>query len=353
MKKITLLSLVLLFSFRGIAQNNDSGNYKNWIVDYTQARSSFAGVKLDKLELNSKYTIAHMSFQNRHFVTQHIEACNTFHIRSNGKKIATFIKAENIPTRNIDQIGFSCADEKTSMKIPPGMFVRFRIYFTRIPEYLNVIDIIEYDGFRECEFDIFNLNISRKEPLLSSNYSTATAKPKSVLPKKSLVQPNTKIVKLNSKKSPSKKSKKPQPSNSDEPLITSKSVVEPKEKLTEPLIPAVKLPEQREVSVRKDYFLKIRMIQIEVWDNDQEDGDKASLMLNKRWVLKGVTVTKSKKKIEIPLQMGENILTFHADNLGTAPPNTAAIKFFDGLEEQTIVLNSDMDKSEAIRLIRN
>lgn len=353
MKNIIFLTISLFFTLKGISQNDNAGNYKNWIVDYTQARSSFAGIKLDKLELNSKYTIAHMSFQNRHFSEQRIEACNTFHIRSNGKQIATFIKAENIPTRYVDKTGFSCADENTAMKIPPGMFVRFRIYFTRIPEYLNTIDIIEYDGFKECEFDIFNLNISRKEPLPTSSSPIVTTKPKPIVPKKILVLPPDKIATVTNKKLPSNKPKKTVPSNSKDRVIASKSVKEPEPKVEEPLLPTVKTPEQREIVVKKDYLLKIRMIQIEVWDNDQEDGDKVSIMLNKRWVLKGIAVTKNRRKIEIPLQLGENILTFHADNLGTAPPNTAALKFFDGQEEQTIILNSDMDNSEAIRIIRN
>lgn len=352
MKNIIFLTVSLFFTLKGISQNDNAGNYKNWIVDYTQVRSSFAGVKLDKLELNSKYTVAHMSFQNRSFSQQRIEACNTFHIRSKGKQIATFVKAENIPTRYVDKTGFSCADENTAMKIPPGMFVRFRVYFTRIPEYLNTIDIIEYDGFKECEFDIFNLNISRKEPLPASQ-PLVMAKPKPTMPKK-IVPPS---VADNPQKPITQRPKiaKPQPKpqpKKDEPLIASKSIPPPlKEEMK---IPSPKEDiETREVSVRKEYQVKSKVLHLELWDNDKEDGDQVSIMLNKRWVVKGIAVTKNKKKFEFPLQLGENVLTFHADNLGTAPPNTAAIKFFDGSEEQTIVLNSDMGKSEAIRVIRN
>ena len=141
MKKFFFLTLTCFFTFVAFAQKQNKDDYKNWIVDYTKSHSSLEGVLLDKLELNDQYTIAHMSFHNWGFGIQMIEACNTFHIRANKKIIATFIKAENIPTRRIDKTGFTCADEETSMKIKPGQFVRFRIYFTRIPEYLNTIDI--------------------------------------------------------------------------------------------------------------------------------------------------------------------------------------------------------------------
>jgi hypothetical protein len=362
MKKNILLALSLIFSTIHFAQNTP--DYKNWIVDFTKSRSSYYGVQLDRLELNEKYTVAHFSFYNLDFSTQQIEACNSFHIRSKGKKIASFVKAENIPTRYVDKTGFSCADFETAMKIRPGQFVRFRVYFTRIPEYLNTIDIIEYDGHKACEFDIFNLNITKKEPLPPKNPSLAEAKPR-----------NNTAPSLKSKESkPQKQPTKPKPSKAptvssedddDQPLIASKKIEEPIKKVepkkeepkiieAKPIIqPPVKSVEKREVAIRKEYFVKQSKLSLEIWDNDKEDGDKVSIMLNNRWILKGVPVTKNKKKYEIPLDMGDNVLVFHADNLGTAPPNTAALKFNDGTEEQTIILNSDMDKSEAIRVIRN
>jgi hypothetical protein len=370
MKNIILLALALFFTLNSFAQKDNGENLKNWIVDYTQSRSSYPGVNLDKLELNDKYTVAHFSFRNRSFGIQMIEACNTFHIRSKGKKIASFLKAENIPTRYIEENAFSCADESTSMKIPPGMFVRFRVFFTRIPEYLNSIDIIEYDGYKECEFDIFNLNISRKEPLPPSQFTMMKQKvnpnkintppPPVEKQENSIAQQQTKPEKPKPQvaKPPVKKPPvtKPKP-REEEPVIASKSLPEPEKKEKIKIDPPAPIPptkvENRDVAVRKEYQVKSKILQLELWDNDKEDGDQVSIMLNNRWVVKGVAVTKNKKKFEFPLQMGDNTLIFHADNLGTAPPNTAAIKFYDGSDEQTIILNSDMDKSEAIRLIRN
>ena len=341
MKQFIYSMFFLLLSCTAFAQNAPSNDYKNWIVDLSQAQSSFEGIKIDKVELNDQYTVVHMSFKNFGFGDQHIEACNSFHLRSYGKKIARFVKAENIPTRDIYATGFSCADESTSMRIKSGQFVRFRIFFTRIPQYLNKIDVIEYTGEEACEFDVWNLNISRKDPLPEPQIA-------SVVPKTQIKKP----VNKNSVKPPVKKKPTTQP-----PLIASKSGDIPPPKPQNPIAesnkPQVTPPEKREVKVVKEYALKRKTVQLEIWDNDQEDGDVVSVMLNNRWILRGVKVTKTKIKVEIPLSEGINKLVFHADNLGTAPPNTAAVSFWDSEGLQTIILNSDMGKSEAIRFIRN
>lgn len=362
-KHLGLFLLIIALPILTFAQNGAKGkndNYDNWIVDLSQSRSSYAGIRLDKVELNFQYTIVHMSFFNRSWSQQLIEACNSFHIRSKGKRVAHFIKAEGIPTRDVYRTGFSCADERTAMTVKSGQLVRFKLYFSRIPTFLNNIDIIEYNGFEECEFDVFNLNISEKKPLPPN--TLAQSKPK---PKQEVIKPE---VKKDTPKPPVKTQKK------DEPLIATKSVPAPSspKKTAESSAkkdtlankpdmmvfenksnPArVISPEKREVKVKKEFILSQKTLQIEIWDNDQEDGDMVSIMLNNRWILRGVKVTKNKMKIEIPLIEGENKLVFHADNLGTSPPNTAALSFNDGMDYQTIILNSNFDKSEAVRIIR-
>ena len=324
MKQCIYLLLFLGLTVNVFAQNAPNNDYKNWIVDLSEAQSSFEGIKIDKVELNDQYTIVHMSFKNYGMGDQHIEACNTFHLRSNGKKVARFVKAENIPTRDVYTTGFSCADESTSMRIKGGQFVRFGIFFTRIPQYLNKIDVIEYSGEENCEFDVWNLNISRKEPLPEPALSAVAPKPEVKKP----------VNKMTPKPVAKKKTQSPQP-----PLIASKSLPPPSKKIIETskpqdsnveiALPKVTPAEKREVKVIKEYILKRKTVQLEIWDNDQEDGDIVSIMLNNRWVLRGVKVTKSKMKLEIPLNEGVNKLVFHADNMGTAPPNTAAVSFWD------------------------
>jgi hypothetical protein len=343
MKKLSLYYLFFAFVVATNAQQSSTKStpLKNWIVDLSQARSSFEGIKIDKVELNDNNTVVHMSFHNLGFSTTFIEACNTFHILSKGKSVARFIKAENIPTRKMDGITFNCADELNAMKIKPGQFVRFRLFFSRMPETVNFIDVIEYDGYQSCEFDVFNLNLTHKEPLLNPTVAA-------VMPK----QMNKPSEKTNQK--PRKKVEK----NQKPPLIASKSVPEPPvakevEKKPLPELPKVTPPEKRNLKLVKDFVIAPKTITIDIWDNDIEDGDRVSVMLNDRWILKDYAVTKNKKKVEITLNSGVNKLVFHADNLGKMPPNTATLSFYDGSELQTVTLKSDMDNSQGIHLIKN
>ncbi len=317
---------------------------KTWIVDLSKQRSSFDGVRIDKIELNEKNTVVHMSFTNMDFTPQHIEACNTFHIRADGKKVARFVRAENIPTRDTKREGFSCADIERAMRIKPGQFLRFRVFFTRIPEDLNRIDVIEYDGKQSCEFDVYNLNISSKEPLTSSTPSVAAAK--------SPIKKTDSATQKPKKENKPVKKVNPTPSNT-----TVASASKPETTQTKPTQPANEISapkfDTRSVNVRKEYITTLKTLRLEIWDNDQEDGDLISIMLNGHLIAKNYAVRKAKRKLEIPLQEGENVLTFHAENLGKAPPNTAALSFFDGQDSQTIILNSNMAKSEAVRIIKN
>jgi hypothetical protein len=344
MKKFSLLFLLfIVFVFHSNAQQSSSNStsLKNWIVDLSHARSSFDGIKIDKIELNDNNTVVHMSFHNLGFASTYVEACNTFHILSKGKKVARFIKAENIPTRKMDGITFNCADELNAMRIKPGQFVRFRLFFTRMPATVNFVDVIEYDGNQSCEFDVFDLNLTHKEPLLNPTVAA-------VMPK----QMNKTPEKINQK--PTKKVEK----NQKPPLIASKSVPEPPvvnevEKKPLPELPKVTPPEKRNLKLVKDFVIAPKTVTIDIWDNDIEDGDRVSVMFNDRWILKDYAVTKNKKKVEITLSPGVNKLVFHADNLGKMPPNTATLSFYDGKELQTISLKSDMDNSQGIHLIKN
>jgi hypothetical protein len=358
-----------LYFFLNIVIFSFGQDQKNWIVDISKARSSFGGIRLDKIELNDVYTVVHMSFYNQGIFMQHIEACNTFHILSDGRKVAKFVKAENIPTRYVDKTGFSCADEETAMKIKPGQFVRFRIYLTRIPEYLTHIDIIEYDGMQECEFDIFNLNISKKEPLTAPTYGATKPKAKENSSLSSLSKAPAKVEKNTPKPTPPTPSKNKPQAAKEEPSIASKAIKPPvKEKpkpiaekpkeTAEPAKPALKeapqyvAPEKRDVRYIKEVKMIPKVVTLEIWDTDQEDGDKISIMLNNHWILKDYTVTKNVKKMEFTLQPGENTLVFHAVSLGAMPPNTANIKFWDGNDWQNIVMKTDMLNSQAIKLIK-
>jgi hypothetical protein len=344
MKKMNLLLLffiALAFPLNAQQSSSKSTPLKNWVVDLSKARSSFNGIKIDKIELNDNNTVIHMSFRNLSYTSTRIEACNTFHILSKGKKVARFVKAENIPTRKMDNSPFECADLTSAMLIKPEQFVRFRLFFTRMPETVNSIDVIEYDGTKECEFDVFDLNLIHKEPLLNPTMAAVTPQKGIKNLGKTVQKPIRKIEK-----------------NQKPPLIASKSVPEPlsatsMEQKNKPEMPKVTAPEKRSLKLVKDFIITPKVITIDIWDNDVEDGDRVSVMLNDRWILKDYAVMKNKKKVEITLSEGVNKLVFHADNLGKMPPNTATLSFYDGKELQTISLKSDMDNSQGIHLIKN
>jgi hypothetical protein len=106
----------------------------------------------------------------------------------------------------------------------------------------------------------------------------------------------------------------------------------------------------RKIDTKYDIWVDSAQVQLKIWDNNLVDGDIISLSLNGSWILKQHTVTKGKKKLWIRLTQKSNILVLYAENLGSKPPNTAAIIVNDGKKEQKIILNSDMGKSEAVHI---
>ena len=111
---------------------------------------------------------------------------------------------------------------------------------------------------------------------------------------------------------------------------------------------------ERPIEIRKDAISigKSAKIYVEVWDNNIEDGDIISLFVNDKCVLSSYRLTKDKYRLyELPLQSGKNIITMYAENLGSIPPNTAAMNVYAGDKlVKSLILKSDMNTSEAIEL---
>ncbi len=108
---------------------------------------------------------------------------------------------------------------------------------------------------------------------------------------------------------------------------------------------------KRKVVAEKECTVKQEKITLQIWDNNQEDGDIISLKLNDEWILTNFHLKKEKLSIPVELSRKNNQLLLFAENLGKIPPNTAAISIDDGLSTKTIILNSDMRKSETVKLI--
>jgi len=107
--------------------------------------------------------------------------------------------------------------------------------------------------------------------------------------------------------------------------------------------------QKRNVEVQKVITVSAKVLKLAIWDNERIDGDKISLSLNGRWVLRNYEIVKEKRFFEIELIPNQvNQLVFFAENLGEIPPNTSAINIqYEGYNK-THIMRSNMEKSGSI-----
>ena len=107
--------------------------------------------------------------------------------------------------------------------------------------------------------------------------------------------------------------------------------------------------QKRDIEVQKVITVGAKILKIAVWDNERVDGDKISLSLNGKWILRNYEIVKEKNNFEIELIPNQvNQLVFFAENLGTIPPNTSAINIqYEGYDK-THIMRSNLDKSGSI-----
>lgn len=108
---------------------------------------------------------------------------------------------------------------------------------------------------------------------------------------------------------------------------------------------------KRKIVSSKEWTVKKPQITLQVWDNNKEDGDSISLKFNDTWILTNFLLKKEKFTIHLTLTQKDNQLLLFAENLGSIPPNTAAISIDDDELVRTFILNSDMSKSESVKII--
>jgi len=97
--------------------------------------------------------------------------------------------------------------------------------------------------------------------------------------------------------------------------------------------------------------VKAKELLIKVWDDGQVDNDTISLLLNNRLVLKNYKLDKTKYELTVRLTKKHNYIELKAENLGSIPPNTAAISISDGKSERKIDLSSTFDVNDAVEVI--
>jgi len=132
-------------------------------------------------------------------------------------------------------------------------------------------------------------------------------------------------------------------------------VIQDEEKVKE-VTQAPQEDEHRKVIVDKSKGIstKVEKLLIEVYDNQEFDHDTISLKFNGEWILQKQLITKEPIRLYLPLVKGmDNYLILYADNLGSIPPNTCAIRWINEKEKQNeVVLKSDFNTSEMIIIRR-
>ena len=126
------------------------------------------------------------------------------------------------------------------------------------------------------------------------------------------------------------------------------------ERKTDSIITAKKNTKEvakRKLVSSKEWSVKQESITLQIWDNNKEDGDIISLKFNDTWILTNFQLKKEKYTIPIKLTQKDNQLLLFAENLGSIPPNTAAVSIDDNDLIRTFILNSDMSKSETVKII--
>ena len=96
--------------------------------------------------------------------------------------------------------------------------------------------------------------------------------------------------------------------------------------------------------------VKDRKLTISVWDHNTIDGDIISLKLGPEWILTEYELKAKKYTFQTTLLGFSQELILYAHNVGMVPPNTVTVTVFDGESTQRVVLESNMQTSESIKI---
>ena len=314
------IALILFFSalFAFIAPSQaQSSDY--WVCkDPQYADKSQSYLFISKIELTPEYTIVSFDMDNTKQGETFIMACNSFKLMYKRKKVAKLVKTSNIPIQDVIKKPFECADSETSRKVRSGQRVSFKLYFTPIPKDADFIDVIEYNGTKSCEFDVYQVDVRRKTP----------------------TKPQTPPLAQRGTKTPS---------------VPKPSVKTPKLPPVKPENPVAVVPKPTPISPEPAKLMTVqtKKVSVEVWDNDVEDGDIISLALNGKTILANQTVKKEKYTLNLDLKKGENTFEMTAIDAGKRGPYcTAKFSINDGSDTpQTVILQAEAGKSQSLTIV--
>ncbi|MFA6059646.1 MAG: hypothetical protein WC756_15675 [Taibaiella sp.] len=118
-------------------------------------------------------------------------------------------------------------------------------------------------------------------------------------------------------------------------------------------VPEIKKPETITEGKDKTYRWQSDNIVLEIWDGNNEDNDRVTILFNGTELLKDYVLTKQKKKLSIPVGGNElNIITIIANNEGGDPPNTANILLSDNDVQYDVIAHNTIGKRALIKIMK-
>lgn len=106
---------------------------------------------------------------------------------------------------------------------------------------------------------------------------------------------------------------------------------------------------ERKVSIKHSFKVNVEVLNIELFDHENEDGDIVSLCFNGQYLIEKYLLTNKPKLLTIKLLPNQqNVLTVFANNTGKEGANTSAIRFTLNGKQELIILYADKKESEGI-----
>lgn len=110
--------------------------------------------------------------------------------------------------------------------------------------------------------------------------------------------------------------------------------------------------EERVILSDKQVFVHSDSVTIKLYDHKRIDNDIVSLQYNGDWVLRNYVLRGKPLSIRLKVnKKGPNKLLMYAHNLGSIPPNTAALEVIDDMNEQKLKLQSNLEESDSVDII--
>ncbi|MEL6671017.1 MAG: hypothetical protein AAFR61_02465 [Bacteroidota bacterium] len=133
----------------------------------------------------------------------------------------------------------------------------------------------------------------------------------------------------------------PAPSPRVEPEIVARDEAPPSEVKTNASGVPTRL-RRRRIKTQEEIIITNREATITLWDHAAMDLDTVSLNVNGDWLVENYGLKKARKSFKYTFQPGDNFIMLYAHNLGTTPPNTAAVMVDDGINTKTLILRSNL-----------